>query len=272
MNLKYLKNKPSKATQRGHFGLPHLYRERKMAFTLIELLVVIAIIAILAAMLLPALAGAKERAARSVCKSNMRQIGMAAIMYASDNSDNFPSALRNGNSYHAVWLPPASYNYFVSQVSSNCLTCPDQNRNGIWMFSSATLGERVGYFCLWGMPTKLDTRARGANYPLPLTTPWDSPQKSTDQTPDTVLLADIITKGTDTYGSLNNISDVPHTKSGFRASDSGQLVEPQALGSQGGNVGAVDGSVSWRKQVNMNARFIFFNPTTGPNSAYIGYW
>ena len=67
-----------------------MYQKRSKGFTLIELLVVIAIISILAALIMPTLSGAREKARRVRCMNNLREIGTALALYSDDYSERFP--------------------------------------------------------------------------------------------------------------------------------------------------------------------------------------
>ena len=79
---------------------------RELGFTLIELLVVIAIIAILAAMLLPTLASAKDKGMRTLCLNNQKQMALALHMYAQDNNDWMaPPGWDNGDMYNGRVVP-----------------------------------------------------------------------------------------------------------------------------------------------------------------------
>jgi prepilin-type N-terminal cleavage/methylation domain-containing protein/prepilin-type processing-associated H-X9-DG protein len=230
--------------------------ERHKAFTLIELLVVIAIIAILAAMLLPALASAKEKGKRAACKNNMHQCLLAIHMYANDFQDKVPSGREDQGLWHAIRISNVGWTNLV-QYSGNekILDCPNISFNpAVLSRYNPAYGFLIGYQYLGDA---VPTNTPNFSYP------WGSPKKTTEPGTNTIL-ADV-----NHWSNADGLQIVPHKVNGPMIVNGNSFLygvpgrTPAMLGGVGGNVGYLDGSVTWKKMAQMR---------TNQASSYVYYY
>ena len=243
----------------------------RRGFTLIELLVVIAIIAILAAMLLPALAAAKEKAIRTQCLNNLHQMEVAINIYATDSRDKLPKL---GGVNWAWDLPdPAAQVMLSSGLTKKSFYCPstapkfnDQEnwlgRSGVaptygaasdnlWNFGQAAATPTTQDFHVTGYSLAFNqVYATNQNTTLqvePTTTPTGTISVSVS---DRVLMADCIISALNTPipgTTANTFNGFPggYTLNGVKVPH----ISAHLKGSlpRGGDVGYKDGHAEWRK-------------------------
>ncbi|PWU17742.1 MAG: hypothetical protein C5B50_10660 [Verrucomicrobia bacterium] len=223
-----------------------------------------AIIAILAALLLPALTGAKERARRAACTNNIRQFLTAAHLYGNDNEQRLPSGASESMSPSGVLddsIPILSGDTRTQMVhyagSYLILGCPSLGApfNTAAGWHEAGYGWVIGYNYLGGH----------ANTPWPLLQPppagepWFSAQKLTDVSTNLGPASPLVTDMNDWSPGYGG-SIVPHGHNGAMQSagdfsNGGAAGAASAsLGAAGGNIGNLDGSAVWRAIRDMKLR------------------